>query len=212
MPLKKQIEAILASDYRGPRAGYGEVDVLKAIYAIGKSTSSVGRHKLGQLTGLGQGEVRTLISRLKDNELIVVDSKGITFAEKGRKEFDSMSKLIPDSSAVDASDLDLGKFTWFIIVRDRASKVKKGLEQRDAAIRAGAAGALTVIYSGNKFKIPSPEVKSGPTDSEAMGPAEPWTTIRKVSHPKDGDVVIVSGADTRHLAEEGALAAALTIL
>src|SRR5580693_7623110 len=102
MALKKQIQAVIASDYRGPKAGYGEVDVLKALWAIGKSRSSVGRHKLGQLTGLGQGEVRTLISRLKDNGLIAVDSKGITFAEKGKKEFDSISRSLPYSSAVDA--------------------------------------------------------------------------------------------------------------
>ena len=53
MALKKQIQAVIASDYRGPKAGYGEVDVLKALWAIGKSRSSVGRHKLGQADGTG---------------------------------------------------------------------------------------------------------------------------------------------------------------
>ena len=188
------------------------MDVLKALWAIGKSRSSVGRQKLGQLTGLGQGEVRTLISRLKENGLIAVEPRGIKFAEKGKKEFDSISRSIPFSSAVDASDLALGDFSWALIVRDKSSRVKKGLEQRDAAIRAGASGALTVIYSGGKFQIPSIEQKSGPTDSESMGPAEPWTSIRRESSPRDNDVVVVSGAETLHLAEEGALAAALTLL
>ena len=30
MPLKEQIQEVLASDYRGPKAAYGEVDILKA--------------------------------------------------------------------------------------------------------------------------------------------------------------------------------------
>ena len=212
MALKKQIEAIVASDYRGPRAGYSEIDVLKALWVIGKSRSSVGRYRLGQLTGLGQGEVRTLISRLKENGLIAVDSRGITFTEKGKKEFDSISRVIPFSSAVDASELALGDFNWVVIIRDKAPRIKKGLEQRDAAIRAGASGALTVVYNNGKFQIPSSELKTGPTDCEAMGPTEPWTTIRKESSPRDGDVIVVSGAETSQLAEEGALSSALTVL
>ena len=169
----------------------------------------MGRFRLGQVTGLGQGEVRTLISRLKDASLISVDSRGCALTEKGRKKFDSISQAIPYSSSVEANDLDLGKFAWSVIVRDRASRVKKGLEQRDASIRAGATGALTVVYSSGKFRIPS---EKGPSDCEALGPSEPWTMIRNNSKPKNGDVVIVSGADSSSLAEEGALAAALTVL
>ena len=208
-PLKKQIQAVLASDYRGPRAAYGEVDVLKALFAIGNSPSSMGRFRLGQVTGLGQGEVRTLISRLKEAGLITVDSKGCALTEKGKKKFDSISRVIPHSSSVEAGDLNLGKNAWSVIVRNKGSKVRKGLEQRDASIRAGATGALTVIYTLGKFRIPS---EKGPSDCEALGPSEPWTTIRKNFKPKRGDVVIVSGADSSSLAEEGALAVALTVL
>ena len=208
-PLKKQIQAVLASDYRGPRPAYGEVDVLKALFAIGRSSSGLGRFKLGQVVGLGQGEVRTLISRLKDANLIAVDSKGCTLTEKGRTEFDSISRAIPYSSTVEARDLDLGKFAWSVIVSNKEIKIKKGLEQRDASIKAGATGALTVIYTAGRFKIPS---EKKPEDCEVLGPSEPWTTIRNSSKPRSGDVVIVSGADSAYLAEEGALAAALTIL
>jgi len=207
--LKKQIQAVLASDYRGPRAAYGEVDVLKALFAIGNSPSRMGRFKLGQITGLGQGEVRTLISRLKDASMISVDYRGCALTENGRKKFDSISRAIPYSSSVEADDLDLGKFAWSVIVRDKASRIKKGLEQRDASIRAGATGALTVVYSAGKFRIPS---EKGQSDCEALGPSEPWTTIRNNSKPKNEDVVIVTGADSSSLAEEGALAAALTVL
>jgi predicted transcriptional regulator len=207
--LRRQIQAILASDYRGPRASYGEVDVIKALFAIGNSEASVGRFKLGKVTGLGQGEVRTLIARLKDAELITVDSRGCALSEKGRKKFESISRAIPISSPAEAKELNLGKYSWYVVVRDRESGIKKGLEQRDASIRAGATGALTVIYSDGRFKVPS---ERNPEDCESMGPAEPWTSIRKVAALKNGDVIIVSGADTPLLAEEGALAAALTIL
>jgi hypothetical protein len=169
----------------------------------------VGRFKLGQITGLGQGEVRTLISRLKQANLIIVDSRGCALTEEGAKRFDSISRTIPYSFQVEATGLNLGKYNWSVIVRDKGAKVKKGLEQRDASIRVGATGALTVIYSGGKFGIPS---ENGLEDCEAMGPSDPWTTIRNNSKPRNGDVVIVSGGDSNSLAEEGALAAALTVI
>jgi predicted transcriptional regulator len=207
--LRKQIQAILVSEYRGPRASYGEVDVLKALFAIGNSEGNVGRFKLGKITGLGQGEVRTLISRLKDAGLITVDARGSSLTEKGKKKFESITQAIPKSLPVEASELDLGKSSWFVIVKDRAAKVKKGIEQRDAAIRAGATGAFTVVYSNGRFVIP---VGRSAEDGEPVPPSEPWTTIAGLSALKKGDVIIVSGADSNSLAEEGALAAALTIL
>jgi predicted transcriptional regulator len=212
MPLKKQIQALLASDYRGPKAAYGEVDILKALLAIGKSRTNLGRTRLGQLTGLGQGEVRTLIARLKTNGLIEVDAKGASLTEKGKREFAGISKTLPYSSQVEAKPLGLGKFAWSIIVRDNQNKIRTGIEQRDASIRVGADGAITVIYSSGKFMIPSLDKKSANADCEALGPSEPWTTIRSEGKPKNGDVVIVSWANSILLAEAGALSGALTIL
>lgn len=212
MALKKQLEAVLASDYRGPRAAYGEVDILRALFAIGKSQTNLGRARLGQVTGLGQGEIRTLIARLKTSGLILVDAKGCALTNKGRKVFSLGSKALPYSSLVEARPLGLGKCAWAIVVRASEHKIRSGIEQRDASIRVGAGGALTVIYSTNKFIIPGVGRKFTDADCEALGPSEPWKTIRTEGNPRGGDVVIVSWADSAMLAEAGALAAALTLL
>ncbi len=211
MALKKQIQAVLASDYKGPKVSYGEVEILKALIAIGSSKTNLGRARLGQLTGLGQGEVRTLIARLKNCRLISVDAKGCSLTETGRNEFISVSKSLPFSSLVESRPLGLGKYAWSIIVRGGEGKIRNGIEQRDASIRVGAGGALTVVYVSNKFMIPGVE-KSEDADCEALGPSEPWKTIRSQGKPKNRDVVIVSWADSSSIAENGAFAAALTIL
>lgn len=211
MAIKKQIQAVLAADYKGPRAAYGEVEIMKALFAMGNSKTNLGRAKLGQLTGLGQGEIRTLIARLKSSGLIVIDAKGCSLTETGRKEFSIISKSLQYSSLVESRPLGLGKYAWSIIIRGGVGKIRNGIEQRDASIRVGAAGALTVIYSSNKFMIPGVE-KSEDADCEALGPSEPWKTIRSRGRPKNGDVVIVSWSDSTSIAENGALAAALTIL
>ena len=211
MAIKKQIQEVLESDYRGPRAAYGEVEVLKAIFGIGRSETNLGRSRLGQLTGLGQGEIRTLISRLKTSDLVSVDARGCALTRKGRKEFSVLSKTLPYSSLVEARPLGLGRCAWGVVVRSGQEKLRNGIEQRDASIRAGANGALSVIYSQNRFMIPGVKDESD-ADCEALGPSEPWKTIREEGKPKNGDVVIVSWADTEMLAEAGALAAALTLL
>ena len=195
MAIKKQIKAVLATDYKGPKAAYGEVEILKALFAIGNSKTNLGRAKLGQLTGLGQGEIRTLIARLKSSGLIFVDAKGCSLTESGKKEFSSVYKSLPYSSLVESRPLGLGKYAWSMIVRGVTGKIRNGIEQRDASIRVGAGGALTVIYSSNKFMIPGVE-KSNDADCEALGPSEPWKTIRSHGKPKSGDVVIVSWADS----------------
>ena len=133
-----------------------------------------------------------------------------SLAEKGKKEFVVISRTLPYSSQVEAKSLGLGKFAWWIMVRDNDNKVRSGIEQRDASIRVGAGGALTVIYSSGKFMVPSVDKKSA--NCECHGPSEPWTTIRSEGKPRNGDVVIVSWADSLLLAEGGALSAALTIL
>ena len=211
MALKKQIQAILASDYKGPKVAYGEVEILKALIAIGSAKTNLGRARLGQLTGLGQGEIRTLIARLKNSHLISVDAKGCSLAESGRKEFASVSKSLTFSSLVESRPLGLVKYAWSLIVRDGERKIRNGIEQSDASKRVGAGGAFTVIYSSKKFMIPGVK-NSEDADCEALGPSEPWKTIRSQGEPKNGDVVIVSWAESSSLAENGALAAALTIL
>src|SRR2546429_9787862 len=48
------IRDVVSSEYKGPRAIFSEVHVLRAILAIGTSGSG-GRGRLGRLLGLGQG-------------------------------------------------------------------------------------------------------------------------------------------------------------
>ena len=95
------LREVLSSDYKGPRAVFSEVHVLKALLAIG-AEGAVGRGRLGSLVGLGQGEVRTLIKRLKENELIVIEPEGCKLSGKGRREFQKLKEKIPWSSVVDA--------------------------------------------------------------------------------------------------------------
>ena len=199
------LREVLDSDYRGPRAVFTKVHVLKALTSIGKA-GSVGRGRLGTLTGLGQGEVRTLIKRLKDNDLIVIEANGCALSKKGEREFAKISSVLVWSSPVDARSLDIGGTCWAVVIASAAKRVRYGLEQRDAAIKAGADGAFTAVFRAGRFTVPGEG-----TDCEKDGPSEPWITIRKTG-PQEGDVVVVTGSPSQAESENGALAAVLTLL
>jgi hypothetical protein len=196
---------VLESDYRGPRAVFTRVHVLKALIAIG-SSGTVGRGRLGTLTGLGQGEVRTLIKRLKDNQLITIETGGCRLSRKGEKEYSAISSVLVWSAAVEVRDLALGEKGWAVVAASSEKRVRYGIEQRDAAVRAGADGAFTAVFRAKRFTVPGEG-----TDCEKGGPSEPWITIRK-SNLHDGDIVLVTGSSNLVDAENGALAAFLTLL
>jgi hypothetical protein len=198
------LREVLDSDYRGPRAVFTQVHVLKALIAIGRA-GSVGRGRLGTLTGLGQGEVRTLIKRLKDNDLIVIEANGCALSKKGEREYGKISSLLLWSSSVDARTLELGERCWAVIVAGAAKKVRYGIEQRDAAIKAGADGAFTAIFRAGRFTVPGEG-----TDCEKDGPSEPWISIRKAGL-REGDAAVVTGSSSETGSENGALAAVLTL-
>jgi predicted transcriptional regulator len=200
-----KLSKVLAYDYKGPRITFNEVHVIKAIMTIGKS-EFVGRGKLASLLNMGQGEVRTLIRRLREEELIVIGTSGCELTNEGREEYNSIMKIVPWSANVSAERLGIGPHCWAAIVRGRSKKVRLGIEQRDAAIRAGALGAVTVIFASGRFRIPSEW-----TDCEKVSPGEPWESIRKFQ-PKEGDVVIISGADDPLTAEYGGWAGVLTLI
>jgi hypothetical protein len=200
----RTLRAVLDSDYRGPRPVFTQVHVLKAILAIGRS-GRVGRGKLGAITGLGQGEVRTLIKRLKDNQLIVIEADGCRLSAKGEKEYANISSLLRWSGPVNAKTLRLGERCWAVLFAGAAKSVRYGIEQRDAAIKAGADGAFTSVFHSGRFTIPGEG-----TDCEKEGPREPWITVRRAG-PRENDVVVVTGSGRESDSENGALAAILTL-
>ncbi len=201
----EKLGEVLTSNYKGPKAGFTQAHVLKAVLVLGH-LKSVGRYRLGLILDLGQGEVRTLIRRLKETGLVVIQTSGCSLTKVGQKEYLKINRLLPWSFAVNGRSLGMGESCWVVDVRGRSDRIKKGIEQRDAAVKAGAKGALTAVFSSGRFRVPPDN-----TDTEQLQPSELWATVRS-SEVLEGDVLIICGADEQLSAEYGALSAALTIL
>ena len=202
----KILEKILQETAPGPKLTFTVLHLLKAIMLMGRE-GPLGRKSLSDKLPLGTGAVRTLIQRLRDHQLISEDRQGCRLTERGLKLYSTLVSRISQPVVIDAGRLALDKWNVALLVHNAAHKIGAGLEQRDAAVRAGATGANSIIYSGGKFIIPR-----GSLDCATDFPNTIWDRLKATLMPKDGDVIIVAGGSSRHAAEDGTLAAAWTLM
>ncbi len=187
----------------GARPLYTEYHVRKALDLISKA--SFGRGMLGKELGLGEGSARTVVKILKSGGLIKTSKKGCELTKKGKVLLKKLQRRIIKISEIEARGL-MGEHAVAVLVRNAASKVKHGVEQRDAAIMAGAAGATTIIYRGGKLHAPA--------IGEDFEKDYPQLAKKLLSIPelRNNDAIVVGYADEETFAERGAEAAAHTLI
>ena len=117
-----------------------------------------------------------------------------------------MRSKLSEGVDVPSSPLTVGSFNIGILVRDSAKAVGSGMEQRDTAIKSGASGATTLIFSSNKLSLP--------TGEENLSESMPELHDKLVTQfkPKENDVIIVGCGENRETAEIGAKMAAIKLL
>ena len=190
----------------GPSPGFERAHVLLTFLTIGES-DGIGRHALAAHSGLGDGSVRTVLKKLRDEGYVQVDTAGCHLTDEGRRVFHSTRRKLSTSVSLKGSSLTVGTFQTALAIRGEALSVGSGIEQRDSAVRLGAAGATTYFIKGDKFTVPG-----GSADCEREYPSPAWQALRRDLNPENGDAVVLCGASKEIAATLGALAAALTLL
>ena len=187
------------SNLGGPVPKFNDYHIWKAFQCLDE-TSPVGRKKLSQLLGIGEGSTRTILSMMQDQSMITIGKSGILLTEAGAEFKKSVHMDVAD---VSISDLTIGDRDCAVRVPKMARNVKYGCEERDAAIKSGATGATTLIYTNGKLIFPGSDY---PVDAEIE------SKIRSVFSLKNDDVVIIGTGPTKESAEIGAVIAGLTIM
>jgi hypothetical protein len=190
----------------GPFPTFDRSHLVLAFITIGQK-GSVGRHALASSSGLGEGAIRTVIKRLREEGLATAGPSGCRLTPSGKRVYAELAGKLTPVLPLRTSDLTMGTHQVAVAVRRGGAKVTSGIEQRDSAIKVGAAGATTYIIRGGKFTIPG-----GSSDCEHDYPSEVWDTLRKGLGLRDGDSAILCGAALPILANLGAVAAASTLL
>ncbi|MGA8565997.1 MAG: DUF4443 domain-containing protein, partial [Nitrososphaeraceae archaeon] len=129
------------------------VHVFKTLQLI-EVYGHVSREMLCDELELGEGATRTLMKHLKMQNLIESTNAGTKMSKKGNALFNGFLSSIPYELSLSKCSITLGKHNYAVLVKQMASTVKSGIEQRDAAIKMGASGATTLLFMDNKFFIP----------------------------------------------------------
>ena len=199
------IERVTSKIAPGRAPSFTEAHVIKALETI-STRKIVGRIVLSNELGLGEGTVRTLIKHLKRQKLIAVSRKGIMLSESGKELFLKLRLHVSEAVEIPPSPLTVGSHNVAVLVKNRGQAVKYGLEQRDAAIRAGALGATTLVFSQNKLSMPGVEQDIFKDVSLIRD-----ILISKL-RPQENDVIIIGTAEDKKTAELGAKMSAFKLL
>jgi predicted transcriptional regulator len=205
MSAKDLLEKLVQERTLGPSPTFTVFDVLKALETVAES-GSIGRGLLSEKLELGEGATRTIVSRLTKAQLITTSRSGCTLTEKGKRLWEKIKSLVPLKLKIEENELTFAVFNVAILITNQAKKVSKGLEQRDAAVRAGASGATILIYRNHKLILPTIS-----TDISRDYP-KAHHRIVQLMNPTENDVVILCCGETLKAAEYGGLAAAWTLL
>jgi len=199
------IERVTLKIAPGRAPSFNEAQVVKALEII-CAYGTVGRTKLSKELELGEGTTRTLLKHLKKEGLIEGSRYGIMLSEYGKKLFSNLRSKISEGIEVPNSHLTVGPFNIAVLVRNAAHAVRTGVEQRDKAIKVGALGATTLIFSRSKLTMPSCE------EDTFEGISSIYDMLVSKLNPKENDVIVIGSGENKTSAEIGAKMAALELL
>jgi len=190
----------------GPAPVFSHLHICVAVLVIGDKGPK-GRLELSRELGVGEGTIRTIIRRLTKAGIITTGEEGCRLTRKGVTMYNRLREKLSRVRSVDANELSLDKASAAIVVKSSGGLVKRGVEQRDAAIRAGATGACTLIYRNGNYLMPK-----GNSDSKLNPHDKLPKILDDLFAPTNNDVLIIASAPEKEVAEYGAIAAALTLM
>jgi len=184
----------------GPMFRFNDANVYWALHLLSDGRR-MGRKRLAEEVGVGEGSMRRIIDTLKEWEFILIKQTGITITKAGQ----SFLNQIPIRPVdLNLKDSVMGEFQQAVMVLGVADKVNNGMEQRDEGIKVGATGCTTVVLRDGVLSIP-PDWNLDENDpANAM-------KIRKEIGMTQNDIIIIGGGNTQSVAVEAAVSAALVM-
>ncbi len=186
----------------GPMFRFTDANVYYALYLLAGG-KKIGRKKLAELVGIGEGSMRRILEKFRDWNFIVIKQTGITITKAGLDFLDQIPLRLIEVQLSESSTI--GEYTQGVIVYGVSSKIVNGMEQRDAGIKAGASGCTTVVLRDGVLMIP-PDWNLDENSPEIA------YKIRKDSAITTDDAIIVGSGSTKIIAIEAALNAAFDLL
>jgi predicted transcriptional regulator len=202
--LKKFIQQIAGKKAPGPSTSFTVFHIFYALELM--SEAPLGRNKLAKKLNIGDGAVRTVIGRLKEAGLIETSKEGCSLTKKGLEVWEQFEQAFPRRVEISRSELSESDYNFAFLVKNSSDKIRSGIDQRDAAIIAGARKALVIVFKDGHMRIESVSDNIEKKYPKAAG------QISKLLIPQENDAIIIAGAETALKAKRGAFAASWSLL
>lgn len=192
------MKIISIPDY-GPMFRFNDADVYWALHVLSDG-KRMGRKRLAEALGLGEGSVRRIVETLREWEMISIHQTGITITRSGLGFLSELPIKVVD---VDLGDAVVGKYQQAVLVYGVGGKIENGMQQRDIGIRVGAFGCTTVVMRDGVLMIP-------PDWNLDIERPEIAARIRETGMGPNDALIVGSGQDI-HTAANAALMAAFPL-
>jgi predicted transcriptional regulator len=202
--LKKFIQEVAGKKAPGPLATFTVFHIFYALELLAQEP--LGRNKLAKKLNVGDGAVRTIISRLRNAGLIETSKEGCGLTEKGLEVWGQFEQVFPKRVEIPKNDLIESEFIFAFLVKNGGQRVRSGIDQRDAAIIAGARKALVMVFREGHLCI---ESVSNHLEKDYPKAAD---QILKEFEPENNDAIVIAGADSALRAKRGAFAASWSLI
>ena len=184
----------------GPLFRFTDANVYWTLHILSDGRR-VGRKRLAESVGVGEGSMRRILKTLEEWEMVQIKQTGITITRAGLAFLAEVPVKVID---VDLGDMALGDCVQAILVKGVADKVQNGMQQRDAGVRAGALGCTTLLIRDGVLMMPP----DWSIDQHNPALAQ---DIREKSGITEDDIIIVGSANDREAAVNAALTAAFEL-
>jgi hypothetical protein len=158
--------------------------------------------------GISEGEARGMLRDLEKRRMVITKPRiGTLLTSPGEtRAARTLSALgIRRVSKLPQGALGVGPSNCIVHLHDRSNRVRFGVEQRDAAIKAGASGAITLTYDGRNLSFPNVGEKLSRWNPHAN---RVLTQELKLNR---GDTILIAFSEEYEIALRAALASALTL-
>jgi len=180
--------------------------VLKFIFCF-SNQKYISRATFCKEIHLGEGAVKTLISHLKEYEIVSSIKSGTFLTKKGIKFATKFYNAIPSQGFLKKCDITKGKYNYAILLKKNyISKIGNGMQQRDYAILYGASDSLTLIYKNGKFAFSGDQMVCFTEEAETKN------MLIEILKPENDDIVIITSSDDKFVTEISAINTALLTL
>lgn len=202
--LKQVMQEISGIKAPGPSTTF---TVFHFFYALElMAQKPVGRNKLAEKLEVGDGAIRTIINRLKSAGFIVTSKAGCSLTTKGYELWCRFERIFPKRSEFPKTELTLGEHNFAFLVQNVGNKVQSGIDQRDAAIIAGARKASAIVVKNDCLTIESVSGNLKKDYPKAVN------FILKNFSPKNNDAIVIAEGDSMLKAKSGAFAASWSLI